>query len=96
MHEENENFLFYTRIVDVDQDGPYMLMGAIGYLFRDLLEKKITDEILFESLIEFINSSADLQDSEVENILKSETFDVINSALASKLEGRFSDTSIKL
>ena len=76
--EGNSLFDKYFIGLDIEQDGPYMVFGAFGELFNDLLKGNIKDEGLRLHQCDFINQVLVINDPEIENVIKSEVFSVLD------------------
>lgn len=91
--EGQANFDSYLVGLDTDQDGNYTIFGACGELIRDLLKKTIDNQTLLIQLIEFIDEILTSNDSEWENVIKSEIISILDNAELKQLKSLLSDKS---
>jgi len=76
--EGDELFDKYFSLVDTDEEDLYFVFHSFSELFKDLLDEKVKKEKLFTRLCDFIDFTVSLENKEVDNVLKSEIFGVLN------------------
>ncbi len=75
----------YFSLVDSDEEDPYFVFHSFSELFKDLLVDKIKKDKLLIQLCHFINHAISLNDNEVDNVMKSEFFSVLDMNTEEKI-----------
>lgn len=91
----NAHFNNYFRNLDPEQDGNYTVFGAFGEMLEDLLTGKINDVELLIKQCAFIDLIISTQDTEWNNVMKSEVFSILDRTELIKLRSFYPKSQLR-